>query len=267
MAYTYKTMYAHASNYYSSTTRPLKNIKKVVIHWTGNNGDNALNNAKYFQSAKRNASAHYFIDDDYVICSVKDTYSAWAVGGGLKDQKSSYAKNGAKYYKKYTNSNTLSIELCDTVKDGVKGITKKTRENAVAFTAKKLKELGLDAGDLIRHFDINGKLCPIYFVTDEADWNKFKKEVATALEKLNAPKVTKNIPKLATPTLKKGSKGTQVGYLQQDLNYVMKSGLKVDKVFGNSTYNALIKFQTKYKLTADGIYGPKSQAKMKSLLK
>lgn len=85
---------------------------------------------------------------------------------------------------------------------------------------------------------------------------------------------SKKIPILASasPNLKKGSKGTQVGYLQKDLNYLNFKGkdgkkLTVDKKFGANTEYALKAFQKKYGLTVDGIYGAKSQAKMKTLLK
>lgn len=83
---------------------------------------------------------------------------------------------------------------------------------------------------------------------------------------------TKKIPTLASSNLKKGSKGTQVGYLQQDLNYLNFKGkdgkkLTVDKDFGANTEYALKAFQKKYGLTVDGIYGSKSQSKMKTLLK
>lgn len=85
---------------------------------------------------------------------------------------------------------------------------------------------------------------------------------------------TKKIPTLASasPNLKKGSKGTQVGYLQKDLNYLNFKGkdgkkLTVDKEFGANTEYALKAFQKKYGLTVDGIYGSKSQAKIKALLK
>ena len=278
MAYTLVNMRAHGSNYYSNTTRSLKTIKKVIIHYTGNNGDSAKANGKWFQKANRNASANYFIDDTTVVCSVPDKYAAWSVGGGLKDQKSSYAKKGAKYYKKYTNSNTLSIEICDTVKDNKIAPSAATRANAVAFTAKKLKELGLTEKDLLRHFDINGKLCPLYFVTNEDDWNKFKKEVGNQLDKLKKgsttstttvkkPSKTVSKPKIAKPTLKRGSKGTEVKYLQQDLNYVLKTKLSADGVFGGGTESVVKTFQRKYKLTTDGVYGPKSYNKMKSLIK
>ena len=79
----------------------------------------------------------------------------------------------------------------------------------------------------------------------------------------------KNIPKLAsaTPNLKLGSKGTQVGYLQQDLNYVLGCKLTVDSIFGSNTKKQLVIFQKKNALITDGIYGSKSKAKMKNLLR
>lgn len=90
-------------------------------------------------------------------------------------------------------------------------------------------------------------------------------------------KKDKNTTSLGTlassnPSLKNGSKGTQVGYLQQDLNYLGFKGkdgkkLTVDKSFGTNTNYALRAFQKKYGLTVDGVYGDKSKAKMKTLLK
>ena len=41
----FKNKFAHKSNY--GPTRPLSNIKYIVIHFTGNKGDTALNNCKY----------------------------------------------------------------------------------------------------------------------------------------------------------------------------------------------------------------------------
>ena len=61
---------------------------------------------------------------------------------------------------------------------------------------------------------------------------------------------------IARPTLKRGSMGVQVDYLQKCLNtfgYV----LEVDGVFGELTYNALVDYQHKRRkvLKVDGIYG------------
>ena len=71
----------------------------------------------------------------------------------------------------------------------------------------------------------------------------------------------------ASSILKMGSNGSAVKTLQKNLNTLIKAKLTVDGEFGTATYNAVIKFQTKYKLTADGIVGENTQKKINTLLK
>lgn len=71
----------------------------------------------------------------------------------------------------------------------------------------------------------------------------------------------------ASSILKMGSNGSAVKTLQKNLNTLIKAKLTVDGEFGTATYNAVIKFQTKYKLTVDGIVGENTQKKINSLLK
>lgn len=70
-----------------------------------------------------------------------------------------------------------------------------------------------------------------------------------------------------TGTLKKGSKGTQVKYLQQFLNWYGNYKLAVDGSFGAKTYEAVRAFQKATGLTVDGIFGSKSLAKAKAVTK
>lgn len=75
-------------------------------------------------------------------------------------------------------------------------------------------------------------------------------------------------PSISTSSiLKMGSNGSAVKTLQKNLNTLIKAKLTVDGEFGTATYNAVIRFQTKYKLTADGIVGENTQKKINSLLK
>lgn len=71
---------------------------------------------------------------------------------------------------------------------------------------------------------------------------------------------------IAMSTLKKGDINNEVKKLQKNLNKVMKSNLLVDGKFGTGTRSVLKQFQDKYNLSVDGVYGPKSYAKMKQLL-
>ena len=37
--------------------------------------------------------------------------------------------------------------------------------------------------DVIRHYDVTGKKCPLYYVEHEDEWKKFKEEVDAYIEK------------------------------------------------------------------------------------
>lgn len=71
---------------------------------------------------------------------------------------------------------------------------------------------------------------------------------------------------IAKPTLRIGSKGMQVDFLQKNLN-ATGATLDLDGQFGPLTYQAVRCFQLKYGLDVDGIYGPKTYAKMREVLK
>lgn len=69
---------------------------------------------------------------------------------------------------------------------------------------------------------------------------------------------------IPTPTLQSGSTGNDVQLLQKFLNWYGNFGLKLDGDFGDKTLGAVKSFQKASGLTADGIYGIKSQAKAKT---
>ena len=71
---------------------------------------------------------------------------------------------------------------------------------------------------------------------------------------------------IAKPVLKKGAKGQEVKYLQQNLNQAINAKLDVDGSFGSKTEQAVKDFQKKYKLAVDGSYGPKTAAKMTEVI-
>ena len=170
--YTLKTNLADKSNYGSS--RSTSSIKYIVWHYTANDGDTDEANGKYFNSPNRNASAHYFVDDDSITQSVPDNYVAWSVGGS---RYSNYkTTGGAKLYGIAKNANTLNIELCDTQKNGKYNVSDKTLSNAIALTKDLMKKYNIPIENVIRHFDVTGKSCPAYYV-DEILWNEVKNKI------------------------------------------------------------------------------------------
>ena len=72
------SMKAHSSNYDVCSSR---SVSYIVIHYTGNKKDTAYANANYFKGANRNASAHFFVDNDNIYQSVALKNKAWHCGG------------------------------------------------------------------------------------------------------------------------------------------------------------------------------------------
>lgn len=177
MAYIMKTNIAHRYNY--GLKRSTSKIKYIVIHYTANNGDSDEANAKYFKSL-RYVSAHYFVDDDSVTQSVPDNYVAYSVG----DSRYSNYKTtgGAKYYGKCTNANSISIEICDCVKDGKIYPNQATINNAIELTKKLMKKYNIPKEHVIRHFDVSGKGCPAYWCCTASKNEKWKTEFWNKLD-------------------------------------------------------------------------------------
>ena len=78
-------------------------INWICLHFTANNGDTAQNNADYFaREGGLNASAHYFVDTERIVQSVKDSDTAWHCG----------RERGGSYYNDCRNANSIGIEMC-----------------------------------------------------------------------------------------------------------------------------------------------------------
>lgn len=153
-------------------TRNYTDVKYIVIHYTAGNGDTAQNCGLFFKNGnKRAAGAHFFIGQDgEVVKSVNINRVAWSVGGNLyNDVKKT---GGGKYYKIVTNTNSVSIELCDNLE---KDPSKKQIE-AVKELIKYIREKCPNAKTVVRHFDVTGKYCPARMMEDKK-WKAFLKKI------------------------------------------------------------------------------------------
>ena len=172
MSYTLKEQLANPRNYGGS--RAASQIRYLVYHYTGNDGDMAANNAKYFQNNIVKASAHYFVDDTTVWRSVPDLKVAWSVGG------SKYANadktGGGTMYGVITNTNSISIEMCDTIRNGVYQASEATLANAAELGRELMEKYGIPIENVYRHFDVTGKHCPSYLINAQK-WAEFKKRL------------------------------------------------------------------------------------------
>lgn len=204
MAYTFKKRLSNRANYGSQ--RALGKIKYIVIHYTANDGDSDEGNGNYFANNIVKASAHYFVDGDSVTQSVPDDYIAWAVGGSKYSDCNK--TGGGKLYGQCTNTNSISIELCDEVRNGRSDFSPATIENAIDLTKTLMAKYNIDINHVIRHFDVTGKPCPKPFV-DNSTWEEFKNKI-TESEDLTVSQYDELISKITklaetVETLKKST--------------------------------------------------------------
>lgn len=156
---------ANKENYGAS--RATSKIKYIVIHYTANDGDTDESNGRYFANNVVKASAHYFVDDDSITQSVPDNHVAYSVGGAK------WNNAGGRLYKTVTNTNSISVELCDDVRNGKIYPSDKTIANALELVKSLMKKYNVPQANVIRHYDVNGKTCPDYWcgtATKDALW-------------------------------------------------------------------------------------------------
>ena len=148
---TYKPLFV---NEYSRPGTALDAINAVVVHYVGNPGTTAEQNRSYFNGLARSgetwASSHFLIGLDGEVLQ------------NVPLDEVAYCSNERNY-------DTVSIECCHPEADGK--FTDATYSSLVNLLRDLCKEYGLDPKtDIIRHYDVTGKLCPLYFVEHEDEW-------------------------------------------------------------------------------------------------
>lgn len=232
---------------YNNSSRNGQKIKYLIFHYTGNKGDTAENNAKYFNGGNRNASAHYFVSDNQIYQVVEDDRAAWSVGDG----------NG-----KYgiTNSNSINIEMCCWI-DGT--VSEKTENNALELGKYLMKKHGISIENVVRHYDASRKICPNWSANNWSRWIEFKNKL---VDKDNESKPVNNPVKgeskllsvMKNKVVRLNSNGAHVYALQGLLTSL---GYNVNGIDGNCGYGcvkAIKAYQKDNGLAIDGSFGPAS---------
>ena len=140
----------------------LEGVRNIVIHYVGNPGTTAQQNRDYYANPSSEVSSHFVIGlkGEIIQC--------------IPLHEKSSASN-------HRNKDTISIEVCHPDESGK--FTDETYDSLVKLTVWLCEVCGLDSSDIIRHYDITGKQCPLYFVTHENVWERFKKDVAISISK------------------------------------------------------------------------------------
>jgi len=134
----------------------LEDIESIVVHYIGNPGTTAQQNRSYFSNADSTVSAHFIVglDGEVIQC--------------IPLNEKSSASN-------WRNFDTISIEVCHEDETGE--FSQITYDSLVRLTAWLCELCGFDKENIIRHYDVTGKECPLYFVENEDLWEKFKGDV------------------------------------------------------------------------------------------
>lgn len=154
-------------------------IKYIVLHYTGNLVDTAKNNANYFKSINRGASAHYFVDETTACQVVEDADIAWSVGKNY---------GGNNLFGTVTNANSINVEMCSS---GGR-IADATFNNAAALVKSLMENYNIPASNVYRHYDVCSKQCPGWsgWGTTKNDsgalWTRFKNAITAKEEKTMA---------------------------------------------------------------------------------
>lgn len=155
------------NNEYSRPGIAIDQVAGIVVHYTANPGSSAQANRNYFEglkdSGERKASSHFVIglDGEIIQC--------------IPSSEISYASNDR-------NKDTLSIECCHPDESGA--FNSATYTSLVRLVAWLCKRFDLEAADVIRHYDVTGKICPKYFVDHEDAWEQFRQDISDYKNKI-----------------------------------------------------------------------------------
>lgn len=136
-------------------------VEYLVLHYTANQGDTARGNLDFFAREVTRTSAHYFVDRNEVCQSVPEGAAAYHVGG--KNRK----------HPRCVNDNSIGIELCDSAFS----VPRETEKRALELARDIIRRYHIPPENVLRHYDVTGKLCPLPWVRDPAGWRAFKKEL------------------------------------------------------------------------------------------
>ena len=135
----------------------MRRVTDIAIHYVGNPGTSAQANRNYFAQADTQVSAHFLIglEGEVIQC--------------IPLNEKSSATNDR-------NRDTISIEVCHP--DATGQFTQASYDALVRLTAWLCDTAGIGRDQVIRHYDVTGKLCPLYFVEHEEAWTQFLADVA-----------------------------------------------------------------------------------------
>lgn len=251
----------------SRSGEELQNVEYIVSHDTGNPGSTAYNNRNYFDRVQPLASAHTFIDDNYILEIIPLDEKAWHV-------RSNTAKDNT-LYDEDANDAAIGVELAY----GSNIDFQEAYNRYVWYHAYLVDKYGLDPDkDIVAHstLDPQRRTDPQNALHQNGiSWGKFIRDVKEVYQTEfsgNGDTVEPAEPEVKGISVELpldiGDEGQFVKEVQQDLT---QAGFPLpifgaDGVYGEETQRAVMRFQSAYGLHVDGLVGPNTLSKLKEVL-
>ncbi len=191
-------------NKFSRPQIPLEKVSKIAVHYVGDPGSSAIANHNYFENLKDqipDSTGKYCLNKDGTYLTYKGSKVAvkYVSSHFLIGLQGEIIQNTPldewSYCTNQANGYSISIECCHPDSTGK---FNSATENALAeLCAYLLEKFNLTADDIIRHYDVTGKQCPLYWsptkyqskeVADKR-FNDFKEKVRKLMKTDKPPDV------------------------------------------------------------------------------
>ena len=227
-----------------------KRRRFIVAHDTGNPGSTAYGNRNYFNRLQPSASAHTFIDDQYILEIIPLDEVAYHVRYDVSD----------------ANDTAIGVELCW----GGNIDFEKAYKRYVWYMAYLCEKYDLDPkNDIIAHseLDPSRRSDPQNALNRYGvSWDDFIEDVENAFDggKVEYEPETKPTQTSNDNLLRRGDRGPEVGKWQKKLKTLGHYAGNIDDIFGPKTERAVMRFQKSEGIKADGIIGPVTRKHLKN---
>ena len=142
----------------------------IVVHNTDNfrAGADARTHAEAQHNGElSNMSAHYYVDDgETAYQAAPHSRGCWHVGVNY---------GGTNLFGKYGNRSSIGVEMC--VQKGYD--YEQAFQNTATVVKEIMRETGIPASRVYRHYDICSKHCPSQII-ERGDWERFKSLISDA---------------------------------------------------------------------------------------
>lgn len=152
-------------NEYSRPGTALPEVKGVVVHYVGNPNTTAWQNKNYFaglaESHATYASSNLIVglEGEILLCVPLDEVA---------------------YCSTVRNYDTISIEVCHPDETGK--FSETTMNSLIRLLRYLCVRYGLEREDILRHYDADGKECPMWYVKNPDDWEALRDRVFEDLQ-------------------------------------------------------------------------------------